>query len=259
MLFRVRVEGRENIPAPPFIIAANHTAWYDSLFIIVMFARVRGMPMVHTMARRDTVFNRRWKRWLLPRLGVFPVVPHQGHLDEAAIATVYQLLARGAVVLIFPEGGYSRGRQLRPLRKGVAHFALQAGVPICPVATSGLDRLRPWGRISISIGPPILPDPPGWWGVNRRVLEVVGRVRRAILQAFDREEGRQRKGWMSRMRSRSSRLFHRRRLPAPSGNKAEGEAGAAQGRGKPRRYLGEVARSAGGGAPTPTPTSRRGR
>ena len=69
---------------------------------------------------------------------------------HGAIATVYQLLARGAAVLIFPEGGYSRGRRLRPLKKGVAHFALEAGVPICPVAVSGLDRLRPFGRVKRS-------------------------------------------------------------------------------------------------------------
>jgi 1-acyl-sn-glycerol-3-phosphate acyltransferase len=185
LFFRLRVEGRENIPAPPFLIAANHTAWYDSLFIIAAFARVGGMPMVYTMARQDTVFNRGWRRWLLPRFGVFPVRSHQGQLDERAVASVYQLLARGAVVLIFPEGGYSRGRQLRPLKKGIGHFALQAGVPICPVAVSGLGRLRPFVRVSVSIAPPIRPDPPGWWGLNRRVFEVIDRVRRAITHALE--------------------------------------------------------------------------
>ena len=209
LLFRLRVEGRENIPPPPFIIAANHTAWYDSLFIIAAFSRQGQMPMVYTMARWDTVFNRRWKRWLLPRLGLFPVRSHRGELDERAVATVYQLLARGAVVLIFPEGGYSRGRQLRPLKKGVGHFALQAGVPICPVAVSGLDRLRPYARVSISIGPPVRPDPPGWWDLNRRVQLVIERVRSAITQAFDRQESGPRRGWAARtwkkLRSRRGR------------------------------------------------------
>ena len=198
LLFRVRVEGRENIPAPPFIIAANHTRWYDSLFIIGAFIHARRLPMIYTMARRDTVFNRRWKRWLVPRFGVFPVLPRQGQLDQGAVATVYQLLARGAVVLIFPEGGYSRGRRLRPLKKGVAYFALEAGVPICPVAVSGLDRLRPFGRVTISIGPPIRPDPPGWWDLNRRVLRTVESVRRAIIHAFEREDSGHRRRWGAR-------------------------------------------------------------
>jgi 1-acyl-sn-glycerol-3-phosphate acyltransferase len=140
--------------------------------------------MVCTMARRDTVFNRGWKRWLVPRFGVFPISPSRGELDQRGLATVYQVLSRGGVVLVFPEGRYSRGRALRPLKKGVAHFALQAGVPICPVALSGLDRLRPFGVVEVSIGPPIRPDPPAWWTLQVRVEQLVDRVRRSILGAF---------------------------------------------------------------------------
>lgn len=182
LLFRFTVEGLENVPEPPYIIASNHQAWYDTLFIVAAFPK---LPMVYTMARRDTVFNRSWKRWLVRRFGVFPIMPRQGELDERGVATVYQILSRRGVVLIFPEGRYSRGRRLRPLKKGVAHFALQAGVPICPVALSGLDRLRPFSRVEVSIGPPILPDPPAWWELDRRVRRVVENVRSSILRAFD--------------------------------------------------------------------------
>jgi 1-acyl-sn-glycerol-3-phosphate acyltransferase len=233
LLFQLQVEGSENIPAPPFIIAANHTAWYDTFFIIVAFAERRDMPMIYTMARQDTVFNRRWKRWLLPRLGVFPVRSHQGQLDQHAIATVYQLLARGAVVLIFPEGGYSRGRELRPLRKGVGHFALQAGVPICPVAVSGLDRLRPFTRVSISIGPPIRPDPPTWWDLNRRVLMVVERVRRAIVHAFDRQKSGKPRGWFRRTSARGRGLLGRLRRPRSPGQTRREQAPGGEARPDP--------------------------
>lgn len=177
LLFRYRVRGLENLPAPPFIVAANHQAWYDAAFVI---AALPSRPMVYTMARRDTVFDKAWKRWLLPRIGVFPIQPHQGELDRSGVTTVYQLLGRGGVVLIFPEGRYSKGPRLRPLKKGVAHFALQAGVPICPVAVSGLGRLRPWAQVEVSIGPPIWPDPPAWWTLNRRVARLLGRLRRTL-------------------------------------------------------------------------------
>ena len=157
MLFRFRVDGLENLPPPPFLIASNHQAWYDTIFIVAALPR---LPMIYTMARRDTVFNRRWKRWLVPLFGVFPIQPQEGELDERGVASVYQVLQRGGAVLIFPEGRYSRGRELRPLKRGIAHFALQAGVPIVPVAISGLDRLRLFGRVEIYIGPPIRPRPP---------------------------------------------------------------------------------------------------
>jgi 1-acyl-sn-glycerol-3-phosphate acyltransferase len=185
LLWRVQVEGQERLPQPPFIIASNHLAWYDAIFILgALSGGDARAPMIYTMARQDTVFNRRWKRWLLPRLGVFPILPRKGELDERGMRITYQILARQGVVLIFPEGRYSKGRELQPLKKGVAHFALQAGVPICPVALSGLEHLNLRRHMRISVGSPVWPDPPKWWTLNRRVMRIVDDVRRSILQAF---------------------------------------------------------------------------
>ena len=183
MLFRVSVTGLENIPAPPYIIAANHQAWFDPAFIIPFFPEA---PLIYTMAKRETVFNRGWKRRLLPLIGVFPISPHQGQLDEAGLRTVYQVLGRGGAVLIFPEGRYSRGRALRPLKVGIGHFSVQAGVPICPVTVRGTDVLRPFRRIEVNIGPPIQPDPPAWWALSSRVAHVVDNVRAALTKGLRR-------------------------------------------------------------------------
>ncbi len=185
-LFRVSVTGLENIPRPPYIIAANHRAWYDPAFIIPFFPE---RPVVYTMAKRETVFNRAWKRRLLPLIGVFPISPNRGELDEQGLRTVYQVLERGGVILMFPEGRYSRGRGLRPLKNGIGYFALQAGVPISPAAVTGTDALWPFRRIEVSIGPPILPDLPAWWELSRRVTSVVDRVRSALSTALARRRG----------------------------------------------------------------------
>jgi 1-acyl-sn-glycerol-3-phosphate acyltransferase len=185
--FRITLSGVENIPKPPYIIAANHQAWFDPAFIIPFFPQA---PVIYTMAKRETVFNRAWKRRLLPLIGVFPISPQHGELDEAGVRTVYQILARGGVVLMFPEGRYSRGRAIRPLKTGIGYFALQAGVPVCPVAVRGTDLLVPFRRIDVSIGPPILPDPPAWWALSRRVADVVENVRRAITTNLQRRRTR---------------------------------------------------------------------
>jgi 1-acyl-sn-glycerol-3-phosphate acyltransferase len=180
------VSGLENIPKPPYIIAANHQAWFDPAFIIPFFPE---RPLIYTMAKRETVFNRAWKRKLLPLIGVFPISPNRGEIDEQGLRTVYQVLERGGVMLMFPEGRYSRGRALRPLRNGIAYFALQAGVPICPVAVTGTDALRPFSRVEMTIGPPVQPDLPTWWEVSRRVSSLIERVRASITTALGRRRG----------------------------------------------------------------------
>jgi len=182
-LFRVTVTGVENIPKAPYIVAANHQAWYDPAFIIPFFPE---SPLIYTMAKRETVFNRAWKRKLLPLIGVFPISPNRGELDEQGLRTVYQVLERGGVLLMFPEGRYSRGRALRPLKNGIGYFALQAGVPVAPVAVRGTDSLWPFHRVEVSIAPPIRPDLPAWWELSRRVASMVDNVRNAITTALSR-------------------------------------------------------------------------
>ena len=210
ILFRYRVEGLENLPRDrPYIVASNHQAWFDPALLLV--ALPGPVPMVYSMARRDTVFNRGWKRAIVRRLGVFAIAPHEGELDLTGLASVYHVLSRGGRVLIFPEGRYSRGRRLRPLRKGVAHFALQAGVPIVPVAIDGADRLRPFSRVTVSIGAPVYPDPPAWWQPSRRILAVVDSVRRAILTAFDRPPRPAEERMLERVRARMANLYRRAR------------------------------------------------
>lgn len=185
-MFRLTVSGQENIPKAPYIIAANHQAWYDPAFIIPFFPE---RPLIYTMAKRETVFNRAWKRRLLPLIGVFPISPNRGELDEQGLRTVYQVLDRGGVMLMFPEGRYSRGRALRPLKNGIGYFALQAGVPVVPVAVTGTESLWPFRRIEVSIGAPVMPDLPAWWELSRRVTGMVDRVRVAIDAALSRRRG----------------------------------------------------------------------
>jgi 1-acyl-sn-glycerol-3-phosphate acyltransferase len=64
----------------------------------------------------------------------------------------------GGAVAIFPEGNYGPAEgQLLPFKKGFAHFAIKAGVPVVPVAFSGTKDLWFRKRIRVVIGEPMLP------------------------------------------------------------------------------------------------------
>jgi 1-acyl-sn-glycerol-3-phosphate acyltransferase len=229
VFIRVEVEGRENVPEGAFLVVSNHLSWTDTVFI--MYA-LPAKPPLHTMANESTVFNTRFKRWLLPRLAVFPIRRNRGMLDEAAVEGVYELLNSGERVLIFPEGAYGKDGQLRPLKDGVGYFAINSGKPLLPVSLSGTDRLRPFGRVRVVIGKPFIPDPPRSWQVKERVAAAVAAVRTSLSRLGRRSPG-PRRGclpWRPPSRRRGSARADAAQVAGVEGGEAivEGQQAEAQ-------------------------------
>jgi 1-acyl-sn-glycerol-3-phosphate acyltransferase len=196
VLFRVEVTGRENVPEGGCLVVSNHLSWTDTIFIMYALPR---KPRLYTMANESTVFNTRFKRWLMPNLAVFPIRRNRGMLDEDAVDHVYDLLNSAQRVLIFPEGAYGKDGQLKPLKDGVGYFAVNSGQPLLPTLLAGTGRLRLFARISVDIGKPFIPEPPLIWGVKERVQAAVESVRSALTR-MGRRGGRARPGILSRWR-----------------------------------------------------------
>jgi glycerol-3-phosphate dehydrogenase (NAD(P)+) len=133
--FRMQRIGREHIPKRgPVIIAANHRSFLDP-FVIACMA---GRPMYYVA--KQEIFVGRLISWLLTSLGAVPVM--RGASDADTIITAKAILARGDIVLIFPEGTRTRPGALGTPRRGVGRLALETGAPVVPVAVIGTEAIR---------------------------------------------------------------------------------------------------------------------
>ncbi|HEY7422613.1 MAG TPA: lysophospholipid acyltransferase family protein [Gaiellaceae bacterium] len=168
-LFRLRVQGRENVPADGgYVLACNHLSNFDPWPL--------GMPLwpqrwLRFMAKSELYW---WPaKYILDAAGAFPV--HRGRADVEAVQTAERLAREGNVVVMFPEGtrrkkGLVKKHQARA-RSGAARIALDAGVPLVPAAVSGTDRLLRLGPLKIAYGAPVAVDDLLTTGDRRRAAE----------------------------------------------------------------------------------------
>jgi glycerol-3-phosphate dehydrogenase (NAD(P)+) len=150
---RLQRVGRVHIPADgPVLLAANHRSFLDPFVIGTCVRRP-----VYYFAKRE-LFEKRWQAWVLNALGAFPV--DRGAGDRAAVDTAREILRRGDCVVLFPEGTRIRKGPLAEPKRGIGRLALEAGVPVVPIAVIGSEhvrrgwRIRP-RRVRLRIGRPL--------------------------------------------------------------------------------------------------------
>jgi 1-acyl-sn-glycerol-3-phosphate acyltransferase len=140
----------------PRIFLANHLSTLD----IWVLAPV--LPVTTRFVSKRTIF------WI-PVLGQAMAVAGFIPIDRKDRASAIRSLSRatetirgGASVILFPEGTRSRDGRLARFKRGSFHLALEAGVPVVPVAISGtFEVVRPRsivvhpGPVRVRFAPPI--------------------------------------------------------------------------------------------------------
>jgi len=156
MLFRFQVSGAENIPRRGnYIVIANHLNWLDEFALLMLLP---AEPRLHFLADPEILVTRKLQWFLVRKTGGFVPVVRSRRGDPALFRHVERCLEVGGAVAIFPEANYGPAEgQLLPFKKGFAHFAIKAGVPVVPVVFSGTKDLWLRKPIRVVIGPPIAP------------------------------------------------------------------------------------------------------
>lgn len=133
-LFRIRVEGVENVPLEGgVILCANHVSMHDPIMVGVAAPR-----QIRFMAKEE-LFRNPLVRVVVQGLGAFPV--KRGHPDRAALKRAMEVLHSGGCFGVFPEGTRVHADHLGQAEPGTAYLALKTGAAVVPVGVSSSYRL----------------------------------------------------------------------------------------------------------------------
>lgn len=159
LAFRLEVSGLERLPTTgAVLVVANHVSFRDPLLLVTL-AHDRGRRLRALAV--EAAFGYPVTGWFLRSSGMIRVPAHAGRARAASSAEA--ALAAGEAVLVYPEGTIPRPGQVVKAQPGVGWLALRSGAPILPVASLGMERVRPTARFTAWLGR----------GLRRRPVRVV--------------------------------------------------------------------------------------
>lgn len=146
--FRLRIEGRENIPRGEAVIyTSNHRSNADPPLVGI------GARGKYAFMAKEELFRGKLFGGLIRSLGAFPVARGKG--DMTVIDTAVERLESGRSLMIFPEGTRSRDGKVHRGHSGAALIAAKSGKRIVPVGVVFGDKLRFRTKITVKFGAPI--------------------------------------------------------------------------------------------------------
>ncbi len=162
VVFRPTVEGLEHVPARGgALLASNHLSFSDSLFLPLVLPRRITFPAKMEYFT-GTGLKGRATAAFFRGVGQVPIDRSGGTASWSAMETGLEILRRGELFGIYPEGTRSPDGRLYRGKTGAARLALQAGVPLIPVAMIDTDKAQPTGqvipnvtRVGVRIGEPM--------------------------------------------------------------------------------------------------------
>lgn len=181
--WRLKIEGRWPGKGP-YVVVANH----QSLLDILMLSK---LPREMKWIAKEELFRVPWVGWMFRISGDIAVKRGDAESGGAALAKARRYLENGMNVMIFPEGTRSKTAKLLPFKSGAFRLAIEAGVPILPIAVNGsaagMPKGSPWVRPCNAVARILEPVPTGGYKPEEaaRLRDV---VRERIAAALPKAE-----------------------------------------------------------------------
>jgi len=142
LLARYRSSGAEHLPPGAFVLAPNHYTNIDPVMVGYALWREGRVPR---FLAKDSLFRIPVVGWMLRGLGQIPVDRSGRTRGSDPLGAAARLIGGGGGVIVYPEGTLTRDPDLWPMRgkTGAVRVALEAGVPVIPLAHWGAQHVLP--------------------------------------------------------------------------------------------------------------------
>jgi 1-acyl-sn-glycerol-3-phosphate acyltransferase len=170
---RPRAYGRERVPKTGGLVyAVNHMHWID-------------IPLVGLISPRNIDFVAKVEAVRVPGVGRFlewhgTIAVRRGESDRVAVRKMLESARSGRVVGLFVEGTRLKTGRPGTAQPGAAMVAIQAGVPVIPMAIYGTQFWKPgnFAPCSLAFGEPRRFDdlPKNGRGYKEATIEIERRI-----------------------------------------------------------------------------------
>lgn len=158
---KIEIRHGENVPDQgPVLFVANHPESQMDAFVISSAIKRK----VHYIAHAG-LFASKLRAWLLRSCGVIPVHQHRSksvgiERNIEAFQECYEVLERGDVIGIFPEGISDMLRYVKKIKTGAARIVLESerrnryklGIKLIPVGLHFFSRSRFRSKVLVNVG-----------------------------------------------------------------------------------------------------------
>lgn len=158
LFYRVRVYGKENIPADgAVLVLSNHQSLFDPILCQGWVRR----PFYYVP--RDTLFVGFWG-WMIDSFYTIPI--NQEKAGIKSMRTIIDVLKQGHIVCLYPEGARTFDGNIDEIKPGFGLLVRRSGATIVPMVIDGIFERWPrgqkypklGGRVGILYGEPISPE-----------------------------------------------------------------------------------------------------
>lgn len=146
-------------PKQRYILVANHHSYFDIPCILA------AVPQPIRFMAKASLFKIPIFGWSIGRAGFIPIDRKNRRTAVKSFDLAVERIRRGNTIVIFPEEGRSRHREMRPFQRGAFLLAIKSELPMVPMAIDGTydvfrvgaKRVTP-GRVTIKVGTPIVTE-----------------------------------------------------------------------------------------------------